>query len=273
MSGDGVELAVADLGPPDAPALVLAHGAGSSAMFIMEAFTTPLFRTGVRFVTYDLRGHGESSPVRDPRDHALDHHADDLAAVVADLTSRGVDVGAVGGVSLGAHAAVRAVSRHDLDVAFVLTVLPAWTGRAVPGQGSHAAIAAEVRAVGIDGMLARLEAAEDLPGWLRSWLLADYARHDPPSLAAVLQSLDGGEAPTLEEIAGLRTAVLGVGWEGDPGHPADVVASWLFAREVGVLRWCSLAAMEDGVEALGWAAADAIATFRDPKGRMHRDRG
>lgn len=267
VASDGAEVAVADLGHPDAPALVLAHGAGSSARFIIDAFTAPLFRAGIRFVTYDLRGHGESSPARDPVDHALDHHADDLAAVVADLTVRGVRVGAVGGVSLGAHAAVRAVSRHGLRVAFVLGCLPAWVGRATPGEGPHAIVAGAVRAAGVEGLLARVESSPELPAWLRHTLLRDYRRHDPASLAAILLALDGGEAPTLEEIEGLTTAVLTVAWDDDPLHPAEVAASWVMAREVGLVQPCSLDDMEQGVEALGRAAARAIVRFRDPMER------
>ncbi|MFP4312303.1 MAG: alpha/beta fold hydrolase, partial [Nitriliruptoraceae bacterium] len=106
VSVGGAQLAVSEVGPPEAPAWVLAHGAGSSARFVRAAFAGPVLATGRRLIAYDLRGHGASSPARAPEDHHLDVHAGDLAAVVARVP--GVEV--VGGISLGAHVAVRAVA-------------------------------------------------------------------------------------------------------------------------------------------------------------------
>jgi pimeloyl-ACP methyl ester carboxylesterase len=75
---DGTELHVECSGPPGAPPVVLAHGWGAGAeewacvrRALMERF---------RVLTFDLRGHGRSSPA--PRgDYSVDALAGDLAAV------------------------------------------------------------------------------------------------------------------------------------------------------------------------------------------------
>jgi len=60
--------------------------------------------------------------------------------------------------------------------------------------------------------------------------VTDHARHDPASLVAALRALDGGEAPTLAEVAALDVPLTVAGWEGDPGHPFEVASSWAAAQ-------------------------------------------
>jgi pimeloyl-ACP methyl ester carboxylesterase len=251
-------VAVVEVGPPQAPAWVLAHGVGSSARFVVEAFAGPLGRAGRRLVAYDLRGHGASSVARDVGDHHLDVHAQDLTRVV-DTCEGEVEV--VGGLSLGAHAAVRAVS-VGARCATVLACLPAWTGRAAPGDGPHAAIAARVAADGVAGHLAAIEADAALPAWLKRTLLADQPRHDPASLAAVLTSLDGGLAPTVEELASLPVPLAVVGWPGDPGHPLEVAQRWAASAARGSLIVVSMEAMAAGTDHLGARAVVAVSAAR-----------
>jgi cytochrome c biogenesis protein CcmG, thiol:disulfide interchange protein DsbE len=192
--GPGGTLALAEVGEPTAPAWVLAHGVGSSARFVAAAFAGPVVAAGGRLVAYDLRGHGGSVTAPDVADHHLDVHVADLAAVVASVAG-GSPPAVVGGISLGGHAAVRLVASGAVVPGGVLACLPAWTGRATPGEGPHAAVAAQVAAIGIAGILAQLRGDLALAGWLRRTLVTDYARHDPASLAAALRALDGGVAP------------------------------------------------------------------------------
>lgn len=259
VDAPGATLAVVEVGSPDAPAWVVAHGAGSSARFVVEALAGPVVRAGRRLVTYDLRGHGASSPARHTRDHHLDVHAADLAHVAASSgdTGSGDTIEVVGGISLGAHAAVRAVA-DGARCEVALACLPAWTGRAVPGRGPHAAIAARVAEVGVAGHLAAIRDDHDLPGWLRDTLLADLAGHDAASLAAVLTALDGGLAPTAEELVALPVPLAVVGWPDDPGHPLDVAERWAASAVSGHRGVASMAAMGRGVDHLGAVAVTTV---------------
>ncbi len=188
----------------------------------------------------------------DPAGHAHDRLVADVAAL-----ARATGVEVVGGVSRGAHAAVGAVA-DGLAVRAVVACLPAWSGRAVPGEGPHAAVAAEVRTAGIAAMIERLREDHAMVPWLREVLVRDWSRHDPESLAAALLALDGGAAPTGAEVAALRAPLAVVGWPDDPGHPLAVARDWASTAPRGVLRTTSLAAVQRDRTALGRAAVAAL---------------
>jgi len=247
-------LCAVEFGPPDAPAWVLAHGVGSSARFLAATFAAPVLRSGSRLVVYDLRGHGASSPARSRDDHHLDVHARDLAAVVAAVRA---PVAVVGGVSLGAHAAVRAVTTGT-SAGAVLACLPAWIGLAAPGHGPHAATAARITAEGIQPTIAELRADRALIPWLRAALLADYPRHDPASLEAALCALDGAEAPSIEELRGLGPPLAVIGWPDDPGHPLAVARRWRDLVPRAALTTVTMASLEGQLTRLGQAAVVTV---------------
>lgn len=264
VRGAGVELATRVDGPRHGPVLVIAHGVGSSARFVREAFAAPAAAAGWRLATYDLRGHGDSTTVTDPADHTLDLHVDDLDAVVR--ATGGV---AVGGVSLGGHVAVAwAVDRGRARA--VVTCIPAWSGRAVPGTGPHAAVAAQVRSIGVAGMLASFETDTTMEPWLRHVLLRDWAAHDPDSLAAALIALDGALAPTEAELRRLRCPLGVVGWPDDPGHPLETARDWAHWAPRATLRTLGLGDLAGAPEALGTAAVgclEELGCVVDPRSR------
>lgn len=250
--GGGVALAVTEVGDRNAPAWVVAHGVGSHSRFIRDAFAGPLVSAGWRLVSYDLRAHGGSQPVRDPALHSLDHHVGDLAAVVTAVGAR-----RVGGVSLGGHVAVTYAAQVGAEA--VLACLPAWTGRAIPGQGAHAAVAAEVRGLGVAGLLERFRDDTALAPWLRQVLLRDWPEHDPASLAAALEALDGACAPTESELRSLAVPLGVVAWAGDPGHPLEVARDWVAWAPRATLAVLALSDLDADAAALGRAALSTLA--------------
>jgi pimeloyl-ACP methyl ester carboxylesterase len=253
----GGGIAVVELGPAEAPAWLLAHGAGSSARFVAAACAEPVLAAGRRLIAYDLRGHGASDPAPHVEDHHLDVHAADLLAV-ADASSGVLEV--VGGVSLGAHAAIRALGERSAPLRHVsaaVACLPAWTGASIPGHGPHAANAHEVRSRGVPAMIDRLRSAEGLPGWLRETLLTDYARHDPASLSATLQALDGGQAPDEAELRALPIPLGVVGWRDDPGHPWEVAQRWAELASASPVVALALSELEGDLQVLGRRALHA----------------
>jgi pimeloyl-ACP methyl ester carboxylesterase len=245
------------VGAPDAPALVLGHGVGSSARFVVAACAAPVVAAGWRLVAFGQRGHGGSTACPDVADHHLDVYAGDLVRVVAAV--RGT-IAAVGGVSLGGHAAVRAA----LAVPRVVC-LPAWSGSSVPGEGPHAAVAEEVRAIGVAAVTDRLAGDAQLPTWLRDTLVTDYRRHDAGSLRAALLALDGGQAPTDAEVAAVGEPVAVVGWPDDPGHPLAVAERWARLARRGTLTTTSLTDPEVDLTRFGAAVVHAVRTVADPR--------
>lgn len=251
--GGPVTLPVAAIGHPTAPAVVLAHGVGSSARFVAAACASPLTEAGYRLVVLDQRGHGDATACPAVTDHGLDAYAADLAAVVGSVPG---EVAAVGGISLGGHAAVRADLPHPRLVA-----LPGWTGRRAAGEGPHAAIAAEVRRDGVAALTDRLRADATMPTWLRGTLVTDYARHDPASLAAALVALDGADGPSDDEIAALGRpqgpGLAVVAWPDDPGHPLEVARAWA-ARAGAPLEQLRVTDPDDRLTRFGDALAAAL---------------
>jgi pimeloyl-ACP methyl ester carboxylesterase len=252
VRGHGVDLAVQVTGPCVAPAIVVGHGVASTSRFVRAAFAGPLVAAGWRLVSYDLRGHGDSTPLADPAEHRLERHVDDLAAVV-----EATGAVAVGGVSLGGHVAVAWAADGGMPRA-VLACLPAWTGRAVPGQGAHAAVARELAGGGVGAMISRFRTDTAMEPWLRETLLADWPAHDRESLAAGLTALDGGLAPTELELRSLPCPLALVTWPDDPGHPLAVARAWSDWAPRSALDVIGLSDLAAGPEPLGRAALRAL---------------
>ncbi len=243
---------VTTVGAPTAPAVLLLHGVGSSRQFLVDAFSVPLVAAGWRLLAADVRGHGRATPWPDPSDHTLEH----LAADVQDLL-RWSGARVVGGVSLGGHAAVEAVARGG-HVDGVVACLPAWTGPAEPGVGPHAAVAEQVRAIGIDGMLRGFVQDTAMVPWLRQVLVRDWPACDPSSLEAALLALDGGRAPGPAALAGLDVPLAVVAWDDDPGHPLAVAQRWADLAARSRLEQISLDGAQHDLAVFGVAAVAAL---------------
>lgn len=252
VASAGAELAVYEIGSCDLPPVVVAHGVGSSWRFVAEAFGPALAAAGRRLVTYDLRGHGASSPLAEAADHRLERHVSDLHAVVTSVAAE-----VVAGISLGGHVAV-AYAAAGAPLTGVAACLPAWTGRAVPGAGVHAAVAGDVARLGVPALIERFRGDREMAPWLRDLLVRDWSSHVPTSLAAALTALDGGLAPTERDLRNLTVPLGVVGWVDDPGHPLAVARAWAGWAPRGVFVQTSLAAVGEWRGALGAAAVAAL---------------
>lgn len=250
----GVRLAAERHGAAGGPGMLLSHGVASSTWFLEESLVPPLVAAGWRVELMGLPGHEPSSPCPDVDRYALDEVAADLAAMATATECR-----IVGGVSLAGHAATRAVAadlvREPLGV---IACLPAWVGRATPGEGVHARIADDVRTIGVLAMLERLRADRTMAEWLQHTLPRDWARHEVDSIAAALVSLDGGDAPSAEELQALDVPVALVTWPDDPGHPIEAARRWHELLPGSALRETSIEQMQHDRTLFGQLVLDAL---------------
>ena len=165
VPGPVSRLRVDDGGASDRTPVVFVHGNGASLTHWSEALAH--VRASRRAVALDLRGNGESQPVREAR-YAVEDVAQDIGAVADALgLGRFVLVGhSYGGSVVGAYAAA-----HPERVAGLLLVDPAGDVTQAPADA-------------LDRYLARLKSA-------------DYAR---VSRAALQASLSGAKPETSERV-------------------------------------------------------------------------
>jgi pimeloyl-ACP methyl ester carboxylesterase len=260
-------------GSGDAPratrTALIAHGAGSSGEFVRQAFGPPLLTAGWRLVSYDLRGHAGSSAVTEPERLGLSDHVADLGVL-----ARRFGASLLGGVSMGAHAAVLAAPKlaHGVEPAGLLLALPAWTGEPDVVAAANAVQAAEIAAIGVPPVLRRI--CSDHPGWVADELASTWPRHVPEAFVAVLRGLARSAAPAPRDLGALTEPVGLVALADDPMHPAGVAQQWAEIIPSSRLVTLPFQAPAADRSVLGRACLqawqDALASDEPPAGRSTR---
>lgn len=204
---DGVRYEVRAGG--DGPPLLLLHGfAGRGAWWAPHLAA---FRRVRRTIVVDLLGHGRSDAPEDPRRHAVERQAADLAAILERLDARHADVL---GYSLGARIALRlAVDRPGIVGRLVLES---------PSAGI-ADSAARLRRRQADERWVQLLGRGDLHAFVDAWLAQpifasrrglaarlrerDRARYLDNRPAALAVSLTGAGQGVMEPVGPLLQRV------------------------------------------------------------------
>jgi pimeloyl-ACP methyl ester carboxylesterase len=116
LDSDGVRIAYdVHPGPTDATPLLLSHGySASQAMWRPNLAALTATRT---VVTWDIRGHGQSDS---PDEQARYTHELTIGDMVALLDACGIDVAAVGGLSLGGYLSLELYRDHPERVRCLL---------------------------------------------------------------------------------------------------------------------------------------------------------
>lgn len=152
---DGVPLAVAECGAPEAPAVLLIHGFGQSYRSFQAQFTEPLC-SRLHLVAFDLRGHGGSGKPWDPAAYdSRERWAGDVRAVIE--AARLVDPLIVGW-SFGGIVAVHHLAAHGVDGVRALMLVGSSGGLVPPTSLSSGLSPEQIAAV------ARAAATPDIPG-------------------------------------------------------------------------------------------------------------
>jgi len=216
IESDGLQIAVEILG--QGRPLVWAHGLSGWRQSGINKFQH--LADHYRLITFDQRGHADSSPVTDPALYDPDAMAGDIAAI---LDTLGHECTIVGGESMGAATALSFALNWPERVQALLLIAPAFgdqphaqgdvtreNGRLIIEKGMEAYLAktaAEQREMGM---------SEELVAYL-----AKVRRsHQPASLAtAFLTVIEWVLFDDIAALAGLDIPVYIAAWPNDPMHP------------------------------------------------------
>lgn len=221
MRVDGVRWEVRTSGA--GPALLLLHGfTGRGADW--SPLLRPFGRLG-RTIVVDLLGHGRSDAPADPRRHALEAQARDLAAILRELDAAPA---AVLGYSFGARVALRLVVDQPSVVRALVLESPS-AGIADPAararrRAEDEELAASIERDGIEAFVDSwwettpvFESERALSPAIRARLRATRLRNRPEGLAGSLRGAgQGAMEPIHDRLGGIRAPTLVVAGELDP---------------------------------------------------------
>jgi len=252
VAGDGVAIRGESAG--EGTPVVLCHGLTATRRSVVHG-SRALERSGLRLVTYDARGHGESGPAPPGEGYGYPELIADLERVVA--TAVGEDERFVlGGHSMGAHTAVGYALRHPERLAGLVLIGPTYEGPL--GAESLAywdGLAAALRTGGIEAFVAYIGEAQPIGSAWRDSVLRftreRMLRHR--HLEAVVDAL--GQVPHsrpfegIDDLARLDLPALVVAShdEADPGHPYATAAAY-----AAMLPRAELVSEPPGASPLAW---------------------
>lgn len=223
IGGGGVELAVDERG--EGTPVVLLHGVTATRDYVVMG-SGVLPASGARVVSYDARGHGQSSPAPRADGYGYGDLVEDLLAVLDALAlTRPV----IAGASMGASTALALALSHPDRVAGVVAITPSYDpdeATLAAQRESFSELAAALRAGGIAGYL-EAYGRRFVTGPWREPVLGELEsrmqRHDSP--AAVADALDqvAVSRPFADldglDAVGVPTLVIASRDEPDPMHP------------------------------------------------------
>jgi pimeloyl-ACP methyl ester carboxylesterase len=265
-SGD-VTLAVEDSGGEGRP-LVLAHGLTATRRYVVHG-SRLLARSGYRVISYDARGHGESSPAPDPGAYRYEDLVADLGGVLDGLA---LEQAVLAGASMGAATTLAFALQSPERVSALVQITPAQLpSSGMPSAGedgevrsSGARAARDLRrwdaladALERDGVEGFLRAYGDPPiaerfrGVVVTAIAQRLERHrHPEAVAAALRAVPRSNPfERADDLTRLDMPVLIVASrdEADPEHPYEVARTY-----AALIPRAELISEEAGHSPLAW---------------------
>ena len=252
VDSDGVRIAGEEVG--EGPAIVLLHGLTATRRYVLHG-SLALARRGYRLISYDARGHGESSPAPEGEGYGYPELTSDLTAVLADRCPDESPV--LTGHSMGCHTAVSYALNHQEETAALVLAGPVALG--LPATEDRLAywdrLGDGLESGGVEGFMKAYESSlEAAPEWRDTALritMERMKRHRHP--AAVAQALrDVSRSLAFDGLSELETLnvpalVVASYDEADPGHPYAIAEAW--AERLPQAR---LVSEEPGKSPLAW---------------------
>ena len=201
------------------PVSVWSHGITSSSAEV-SAFSA---RTPGTRVLFDFRGHGESD-LPEAGSYSTEHFAGDLDAVARDHGAT-----CAGGISLGAGAILRLVSRDPRRFEKLVLIQPARLDRSTEAHRRMFRLAGVLERLPLDRAVEEILEAEAAEGAFDAWQGQRDIRRamlmsmHPESIPhAIRECID--DPPLLDgtSLASVTAPALVIAHEGDPIHDAAV---------------------------------------------------
>jgi pimeloyl-ACP methyl ester carboxylesterase len=196
--------------------LVLVHGLLMNR-HMYDQLTPAMVARGLRVITVDLLGHGESDQPYDMRAYSMSSFADQLAGLIEHLE---LERPVVGGTSLGANVALEMAARHPRAARGLFIEMPVLDNALVAAGLIFLPILIALRLGkpmfrGVAALTNRVPRSNFLLD-----ILLDWTRRPPEASEAVLQGiLFGRTAPPREERELIGIPALVIGHPDDPLHP------------------------------------------------------
>ena len=231
--------------------VVYLHGLGGCRRYAQEQWGAAV--SHCQLITFDQRGHGESSPVTDLALYDPKLLGADIAAV---LDALHIERAIVGGASMGACAALHfALARPDRTIALLQTG-PAFHARPNRNRPALLRMARLLEQRGIEGTIAVLTREWqrlNMPPEAIAEMARLYRSYHPKSMAAAYRAVANWTL-SLEPLHELRMPTFILAWEGDPQHDIAIaremtallpnarleVIPGVFTPDLGVRYWAML---------------------------------
>ena len=241
-----------------------AEGGGGVPIVLLHAITSNrdgvvhgsklLPRRGHALVSYDARGHGESSPAPPGSGYGYDELVADAAAVLDETVGERPVV--MAGSSMGAHTAVAFALKHPERLAGLVVIGPAYSGLP-PSEESlreWAELADGLERDGVDGFMRVYEDREHHPKWrdsLERFTRERLETHRHPEAVAAAMRQTPSERPFEDmgelEFLDVPALVVASRDEADAGHPYAVAEA--YAERLPRAR---LVSEKEGESPLAW---------------------
>ncbi len=220
VESDGLKIAVEVAG--DGAPLIFAHGLSGNRQITRQELAPLADR--YRIITYDQRGHGDSTPITDPSFYDAQRMAEDMRAVLDDLK---IERAIVGGESMGAATTLLFALKYPQRVEKLLLTAPAFGSGLNPDRQRLKGFGDAASQVGMEKFL---EAAAERQRTDLKWspeVIAFVAKmfrsHQPASLITAWRTVpDWQPVPDLSVVSRLTCPVYMLAWEEDLLHPIDL---------------------------------------------------
>jgi pimeloyl-ACP methyl ester carboxylesterase len=204
--------------------VVYLHGLGGCRQYAREQWGPDA--SDCQLITFDQRGHGESTPVTDPAAYDPRLLGEDITAV---LDALHIQRAIIGGASMGACAALHFALAHPDRAIALLQTGPAFHATPNRARRSLLRIARMLEQTGIEGTVAAL-AAE----WLRLNMppeaIAEMSRlyhtYQPQSMAAAHRAVASWRV-SLDPLRQLHVPTFILAWDNDAQHDIAIAREML----------------------------------------------